>query len=219
MPCRRWPANSKSLPEDSSAKGLSGPRQEMAAQLTRIAQVEEIEGARSAEIGRARLRPAPAAVRGRQPLPVPDDGAAQCLDLHLRDAVGRGGLQSLHLPPGARGGRDGTYSQSLRLRTPEPAVAARGPAGAGRQRFRERAAARPASRSSMRRAAAPSCSSPVIAPCPRRPCACARCGAPRASATACSSRARRRANSCCAGFARTGMRCCSAPRASGREWM
>jgi len=37
------------LPEDSVAKGLTGRVGEMAAQLTRIAQVQEIEGARSAE--------------------------------------------------------------------------------------------------------------------------------------------------------------------------
>jgi ATP-dependent DNA helicase DinG len=41
----------ESLPEDSTAQGLSGRVAEMAAQLTRIAQVDEIEGARSAEIG------------------------------------------------------------------------------------------------------------------------------------------------------------------------
>jgi ATP-dependent DNA helicase DinG len=41
----------ESLPEDSTAKGLTGRVTEMAAQLTRIAQVEEIEGARSCEIG------------------------------------------------------------------------------------------------------------------------------------------------------------------------
>jgi ATP-dependent DNA helicase DinG len=39
------------LPEDSGAKGLSGRVGEMAAQLTRIAAVAEIEGARSAECG------------------------------------------------------------------------------------------------------------------------------------------------------------------------
>src|SRR5580698_8540798 len=41
----------QSLPEDSTAQGLSGRVSEMAAQLTRIAQVDEIEGARSAEVG------------------------------------------------------------------------------------------------------------------------------------------------------------------------
>ena len=39
----------EALPEDSIAKGLMGRVSEMAAQLTRIAQVGEIEGARSAE--------------------------------------------------------------------------------------------------------------------------------------------------------------------------
>jgi ATP-dependent DNA helicase DinG len=39
----------ESLPEDSAAKGLLGRVSELAAQLTRIAQVGEIEGARSAE--------------------------------------------------------------------------------------------------------------------------------------------------------------------------
>ncbi|HEY1898834.1 MAG TPA: ATP-dependent DNA helicase [Steroidobacteraceae bacterium] len=39
----------EALPEDSIAKGLMGRVTEMAAQLTRIAQVQEIEGARSAE--------------------------------------------------------------------------------------------------------------------------------------------------------------------------
>jgi ATP-dependent DNA helicase DinG len=39
----------EALPEDSAAKGLTGRVVEMAAQLTRIAQVQELEGARSAE--------------------------------------------------------------------------------------------------------------------------------------------------------------------------
>ena len=41
----------EALPEDSTAKGLTGRVVEMAAQLTRIAAVAEIEGARSAELG------------------------------------------------------------------------------------------------------------------------------------------------------------------------
>jgi ATP-dependent DNA helicase DinG len=41
----------ESLPEDSPARGLGGRVGEMAAQLTRIAQVHEIEGARSVELG------------------------------------------------------------------------------------------------------------------------------------------------------------------------
>ena len=41
----------ESLPEDSTAQGLSGRVSEMAAQLTRIGQVDEIEGARSVETG------------------------------------------------------------------------------------------------------------------------------------------------------------------------
>lgn len=41
----------EALPEDSTAKGLTGRVVEMAAQLTRIAAVAQIEGARSAELG------------------------------------------------------------------------------------------------------------------------------------------------------------------------
>ena len=41
----------EALPEDSTAKGLTGRVVEIAAQLTRIAAVAEIEGARSAELG------------------------------------------------------------------------------------------------------------------------------------------------------------------------
>ncbi len=41
----------ESLPEDSTAQGLSGRVSQMADQLTRISQVDEIEGARSVEIG------------------------------------------------------------------------------------------------------------------------------------------------------------------------
>jgi ATP-dependent DNA helicase DinG len=41
----------EALPEDSGAKGLTGRVVELAAQLTRIAAVAEIEGARSAEVG------------------------------------------------------------------------------------------------------------------------------------------------------------------------
>jgi ATP-dependent DNA helicase DinG len=40
----------ESLPDDSAAKGLMGRVAEMAGQLTRIAQVQEIEGARAAEL-------------------------------------------------------------------------------------------------------------------------------------------------------------------------
>ena len=50
MPWPPWP-ELEVLRDDSSAKGLTGRATEMAGQLTRIAEVTQIEGARSAELG------------------------------------------------------------------------------------------------------------------------------------------------------------------------
>ena len=114
----------EALPEDSTVKGLTGRVSEMATQLTRIAAVSEIEGARSVELGSRgfvlHLLPFEVASRFQGQVQARRSAwiftsATLSVGEDFSHFTTRLGLEE------AETVRD---SQSVRLRAPEPAVAA-----------------------------------------------------------------------------------------------
>ena len=68
---------------------------------------------------RARHRAEPHAVRHLRALSRAGAGAPLRLDLHLRDAVGRGGVRTLHRSARTRRGADAAHRQPVRPRAPD----------------------------------------------------------------------------------------------------
>ncbi len=205
------------LPEDAGAKGLTGRVVEMAAQLTRIAAVGQIEGARSAELGPRgfvlHLLPFEVATRFQAQVQARRSAwifTSATLSVgedfsHFTQRLGLSEAETVHIPSPF------DFERQSLLWLPPDCPSLRRPISSAPCWM-------PVCRSSTRRAAARSCCSPVIAPWPKQPCACGPCGAPPVSATVCSCRGRRPASNCCAVFARMAMRCCWAPPVSGRAW-
>ncbi len=209
-------AELEALPEDSTAKGLTGRVVELAAQLTRIAAVTEVEGARSADAVTAALC---------------------CICCHLkwrtdsRRRCGHGaapGSSRRRRCPWAR--TSATSRPGWAWEPPRPCAFpvrltsnARACCGYPKD-CRNR---RPRISSALLDASAPLIDAArggafILFTSHRALSAAAMYlraqWSAAGSGTGCSCKARRPASSCCAAFATTAMRCCWVPPVSGKEW-